>query len=329
MTNPENHRGVVETDVCIYGGTSAGIAAAIQVARSGKSVVIAEASTHLGGLTTGGLGATDIGSKAAVGGIAREFYERVHQHYARPEAWNWTQPEQSEGTAYEAQNDTSKRDPVAEKTGRPTKWTFEPHVASRIFRAMLYEAEVPVYHETRLAVVQKEGARIAALRMENGDVFRAKYFIDASYEGDLMAKAGVSYHVGRESNALYGETLNGVRAETPHHQFSLPVDPYLEPGDPSSGLLPFIQDDGPGAPGEGDACVQAYNFRLCMTQVEENRVPWSAPPHYDERDYELLARYIASHEAANKPLSALGWGGLMYPVVLANGKTDSYNCGAF
>jgi hypothetical protein len=329
MTTSENHTGVFETDICIYGGTSAGIAAALAAARSGKSVVIAESSTHLGGLTTGGLGATDIGSKAAVGGIAREFYERVHEYYARPESWTWSQPEQSVGTAYEAQNDPSNPDPIAEKTGRPTKWTFEPHIASKIFRAMLDESAVPVYFGQRLAEVQKEGARIVALCMENGNVFRAKYFIDASYEGDLMARAGVSYHVGRESNATYSETLNGVRGETPHHQFSSPVDPYLEPGNPSSGLLPFIQEDELGAPGEGDACVQAYNFRLCLTQVPENRVLWSAPPDYDERDYELLARHIEAREKAGQPLKALGWGGLMNPVVMPNGKTDSNNSGAF
>ncbi|MCX7825573.1 MAG: FAD-dependent oxidoreductase, partial [Verrucomicrobiae bacterium] len=147
-----------------------------------------------------------------------------------------------------------------------------------------------------------------------------------SYEGDLMARAGVSYHVGRESNATYGETLNGVRAETPYHQFKVAVDPYVKPGDPTSGLLPFIQPGDVGVPGAGDRCVQAYNFRLCMTKVAANKVPWARPPGYDEKQYELLARYLEACVAADK-LPPVGK--LMNPVPMPNGKTDTNNNGPF
>src|SRR5438477_11716645 len=119
----------------------------------------------------------------------------------------------------------------------------------------------------RKAGVKKDVTRIVSITTESGNAYRGKVFIDATYEGDLMAKAGVSYHVGREANSEYGETLNGVRAVTPGHQFTVDVDPYLQPGNPASGLLPFIQPGDGGKPGEGDKRVQTYNFRLCMTKV--------------------------------------------------------------
>jgi hypothetical protein len=309
-------------DIIVYGGTAGGIAAAIQAARDGKSVVLVEFGSHLGGLTTGGLGATDIGNKAAIGGIAREFYERIHAHYAKPEAWKWTKP----GDAAETAAQEHSGDPVAQRTGRPTKWTFEPHVAMEIFKQMLAEAKVRSLFGQRLASVKKDGARITEIVMENGNVFRGKMFIDASYKGDLMAKAGVSYHVGRESNDAYGETLNGVRAETPYHQFKVAVDPYLKPGDPKSGLLPCVQPGDDGVAGSGDRCVQAYNFRLCMTKVAANKVPWAKPPGYDEKQYELLARYLEACVAADSLPSV---GELMNPVMMPNGKTDTNNNGPF
>lgn len=310
-------------DICIFGGTSGGLAAAIQAARMGRTVVIAEPSQHVGGLTTGGLGATDIGNKAAIGGIAREFYERIFQHYSDAKAWNWVSTEQA---AKSAAGQDHGKDPIAEKLGRPTRWTFEPKVASKIYADMLAEAKLSVLRGERLASVKKNGARIVEFTTEKGDVFRAKMFIDATYEGDLMAKAGVSFHVGREANATYGETLNGVRANTPSHQFTLPVDPYVKPGDATSGLLPFIQPGDGGKPGDGDACVQAYNFRLCMTKVEANRTPWVKPEGYKESDFELLARHIEAHEKGAKPLRV---GSLMNPVPMPNGKTDTNNNGAF
>ena len=316
---------VVQTDICVFGGTSGGIAAAVQSARLGKSVVVVEASQHLGGLTTGGLGATDIGNKAAIGGIAREFYEQIAQHYANPQAWTREAPQQA---ATLSAGQEKGADPVAAKTGKPTKWTFEPHVAMAIYRRWLAEAKVPVHFGQRLAGVKKDGARISEITMENGRVFRAKMFIDASYEGDLMAKAGVSYHVGREANATYGETINGIREKTPSHQFTVQVDPYLTPGQPASGLLPFIQPGDGGTPGEGDRRVQAYNFRLCMTRTPANRVPWEKikPAGYDEKNYELLARLLEAHVQAGKPLRLPG---LMNLVRMPNDKTDTNNNGPF
>jgi len=309
-------------DVIVYGGTSGGIAAAIQVARDGKSVILVESGQHLGGLTTGGLGATDIGNKAAVGGIAREFYERIHAHYAKPDSWKW----QTRDEYFKARGRDRNPDAIARQRGRETQWTFEPHVAMKIYREMLAEAKVKPLFGQRLASVKKNGAQITGIVMENGNVFHGKMFIDASYEGDLMAKAGVSYHVGREGNATYDETLNGVRAETPYHQFKVAVDPYVKPGAPSSGLLPFIQHGDGGAVGAGDRCVQAYNFRLCMTKVAANKVPWTKPPGYDEKKYELLARYLEASLAADK-LPPVGK--LMHPVPMPNGKTDTNNNGPF
>src|SRR5256886_6061093 len=246
----------IQSDICIYGGTAGGVAAAVQASRMGESVVIAEFGNHLGGMTSGGLGATDIGNKAAIGGISREFYHRVALHYARDDAWQFEKREDylKHRSARPGAADLSAAD--------ATMWTFEPHVAEDILFEMLNESKVPIYFQQRLAAVERKDKHITELRMENGKIYRAKMFIDATYEGDLVAKAGVSYSVGREANSQYGETLNGVRAETPKHQFKVPVDPYLKPGDPGSGLLPFIQPGDGGAPGEGDRRVQTYNFRL-------------------------------------------------------------------
>ncbi len=191
----------------------------------GKTAVLAEFGNHLGGLTSGGLGATDIGNKAAIGGIAREFYHRIALHYAGTNAWRFEQRD-------EYLTKRGGRSTLRElDSPDATMWTFEPHVAEDIFFQMINEARVPVYFQQRLASVKKEGGRIVEIAMENGKVYRAGMFVDATYEGDLMAKAGVSYTVGREANAQYNETLDGVRAETPKHQFVVPVDPYRKPGD--------------------------------------------------------------------------------------------------
>ncbi len=316
---------VFEADVIIFGGTSGGVAAALQAKRMGRTVAVAEWTQHMGGLTTGGLGATDIGNKAAIGGIAREFYEQIAAHYEKPEAWKWEKPKTS-GALKSSQE--HGKDLVVEKTGKPTKWTFEPSVAMAIYQKWLAEAGITVQLGERLKSVKKDGARLVEFTTENGNVYRGKIFIDASYEGDLMARAGVSYHVGREANATYGETLNGVRAHTPSHQFKVDVDPFLKPGDPGSGLLPFIQSGDGGKPGEGDKAVQAYNFRLCMTRTAANRVPWSEikPTDYSAEKYELLARYIEAHEKVGKSLKV---GALMNPVPMPNDKTDTNNNNAF
>jgi hypothetical protein len=316
---------IVETDLCVFGATSGGIAAAIQTARMGKTVVILEPGTHLGGLTTGGLGATDIGNKAAIGGVAREFYGRIAEYYAGDTAWKFETRKEYFGSArggYQAR----AADPLSAPPGQRTMWTFEPHVAEKVFRDWLKEVSVPVHFRQHLAAVRKVGLRITEFTTAQGDVFRAKLFIDASYEGDLMAKAGVAYHVGREANATYGETLNGVRPETPKHQFAVAVDPYVQPGDPASGLLPFIQAGAGGQPGEGDARVQAYNFRLCFTTNAANRLPLTPPADYDPARYELLARYLeALTRAGRKPALSEFW----HPLWMPNHKTDINNNGGF
>ncbi len=275
-------------DLVIYGGTSAGAAAAIQASRMGKTAIVIEPGQHIGGLSSGGLGATDIGNKKAIGGISREFYKRLGKHY-----------------------------------GNDENWTFEPHVAEHTFRNMLKAADVPVKFGERLdrrnGAVMKDGA-ITSIKMESGKTYRGKVFIDATYEGDLMALAGVPFHVGRESNATYGETLNGVQTkQAKFHQFKVPIDPYVVPGDPSSGLLPYIQAEGPGEEGSGDHRVQGYCFRMCLTNDPDNRLPFPKPENYDPFNYELLRRYLdAGH-----------WTVMNLSKAMPNAKTDTNNKGAF
>jgi hypothetical protein len=278
-------------DLCVFGGTSAGVVAAVQAARAGQKVVLTEDGNHVGGMTSGGLSQTDIGNKAAIGGLALEFYQRMGRHYGSNETWK-----------------------------------LEPSVAEGVFRDMLAEAKVPVYFHQHLKSVEKQGARITALTMEDGKIFRAKMFIDASYEGDLMARAEVSYIVGREPNSTYGETLDGIRAVTPKHQFTVAVDPYVRPGQPESGLLALVQNEPPGTPGAGDKSVQAYNFRLCLTQNPTNKMPIDPPAHYDPAQYELLARYLEALRAAGQTVRL---GQLMDIQPMPNGKTDINNNGAF
>ena len=308
-------------DVVIYGGTSGGIAAAVQAARMGKRVVLVNPDQHLGGLTSGGLGATDIGNKGAIGGIAREFYERIARYYAQDKAWK----QETRAEYFEKRNahQNVARDPVAESKAVAAQWTFEPHVAAQVFRELLAEAGVPVVLGERLDLrggVQKQGRRIISIRMESGRTFAGRMFLDATYEGDLMAKAGVGYHVGREANSLYGETLNGVQTrQAISHQFTRRVDPYRTPGDPASGLLPGLHAGPPGEEGSGDKRVQAYNFRLCLTDAPDNRQPIPQPPSYDPQRYELLRRYI----------NAGVFDALKLNTPMPNRKTDINNHGAF
>jgi len=311
---------LIEADVCVYGGTAGGVAAAVQAARMGYKAVIVEFGSHIGGMTSGGLGATDIGNKAAIGGIARGFYHRIAQHYARDEAWTFEKREDysKQHGGQSAGADLNSAD--------ATMWTFEPHVAEDILFHLINETRVPVYFQQRLSGVKKQGKHILEITMENRRVYRAKVFIDASYEGDLMARAGVSYVVGREPNSKYLETLNGIRAETPKHQFVVKVDPYRQRGNPASGLLHFIQPEPAGTPGEGDTSVQAYNFRLCYTQKPTNRLPHIVPSGYAPADYELLARYLEALLAAGKkPRLEEFWN----PIWMPNGKTDINNNGGF
>ena len=298
----------IRAEIVIYGGTSAGVAAAVQATRMGKSVVLIEPGRHLGGLTSGGLGATDIGNKAAIGGIARDFYREVFRHYAKDEAWR-----------------QQTRDEYAERRtsgNEDTMWTFEPHVAEAIYDRWVADADIPVHFGERLDLdkgVRKRDGVIQSIRMESGLEFEGSMFIDATYEGDLLAKAGVSYTVGREANAQYDETLNGVQFGQRWHQFNENVDPYQVPGDPSSGLLPGVHGDSPGVHGEGDHRVQAYNFRICLTDVPENQIPLPKPEGYDPLRYELLIRYI----------NAGVWDALKLNTPMPNRKTDINNHGAF
>jgi len=312
---------VTEADICVFGGNSAGIVAAVQAQRLGKTVVLVEPGTHVGGLTTGGLGATDIGNKAAIGGLSREFYHRIALHYSQAAAWA-----QEDRNEYFTRRSSSQAQAADLVSTNATMWTFEPRVAAQVYHAMLTEARIATYLQQRLAAVEKRGARITEIRMENGNVFRASMFIDASYEGDLMARAGAAYRVGREGNAQYGETLDGIRARTPSHQFLVPVDPYVKPGNPGSGLLPFCQSGEGGPAGEGDQRVQAYNYRLCFTTVAENRLSVAPPPNYNPADYELLARYL---EALAKAGQTLKLSAFWNPIWLPNRKTDINNNGPF
>ncbi len=292
-------------DLVVYGATAGGVAAAVAAARRGLRVALVEPGQHVGGLTSGGLGATDIGNKAAIGGIAREFYRRVRAHYADDAAWTWQRREEFRGRGHRPEEDAA--------------WTFEPHVAERILRAMLAETDATLFFDEQLdrdGGVEREGDRLRAFRTRSGTRFTGRAFIDASYEGDLMAAAGVSYTVGREANRTYDETLNGVQtAHARHHQFTHAVDPWIEPGNPDSGLLPGVQADPPGEDGTGDDRVQAYCFRICATDVPENRVPWPKPAGYDAKRYELLLR---NFEAGDHRIP---W----HPVAMPNRKTDSNN----
>ena len=298
----------ISADVIVYGGTSAGVAAAVQVARMGHSVVLIEPGQHIGGLTSGGLGFTDSGDKRVIGGISREFYQRIRRHYDQPSAW--VQEKASDYPRYRATDDAM--------------WTFEPKVAEAVFLQMLKEANIHVLMRERLnratGVVTAEG-RIVSIVMESGKVFSGKQFIDTTYEGDLMAAAGVKYTVGREANSVYGESLNGnqVKANVHNHRFLKNVDPYLTPGDPTSGLVPEVENAGAGEEGTGDHRVQAYCFRMCMSKAPSNRVPFPKPDNYDEKHYELLFRNFEAGDL-RVPIS---------PDMMPNGKTDTNNNCAF
>ncbi len=305
-------------DVVVYGGTSAGVIAAVQAKRMGKSVIVVGPDKHLGGLSSGGLGFTDTGNKAVIGGLAREFYHRVWQHYDDPAAWTWQKKSEY--------GNKGQGTPAVDGAQR-TMWIFEPHVAEGVFEDLVRENAIPVARDEwldRARGVQREGAHVVSITMLSGKTYAGKMFIDATYEGDLMAAAGVSYHVGREANSVYGETLNGVQVGVLHHRHHFGVlaeklSPYVVPGDPSSGVLPRVSPAPPGDFGEGDRRVQAYCYRLCLTDRPENRVPFTQPEGYDPKQYELLLRVFQAgwREGFNK----------FDPI--PNRKTDVNNHGPF
>ena len=271
-------------DVVVYGGTAGGVMTAVAAAQEGASVALLEPGRHIGGMTTGGLGRTDFGKKETIGGMSRTFYLRLGQHY-----------------------------------GQPIAWFFEPHVAERILNDWLEEAGVDLFFEHRLYSVTAERGRLHRIRMENEATFAAKVFVDAGYEGDLMARSGVSYTWGREGSERYGESLAGRREYSPKHQFDVDVSPYDENGK----LLPCVYGGDSGKPGEADRKVQAYNFRICMCNRKENQVPFPKPPGYDPGRYELLKRYLAKR---GKDLKLKN---VMHIGLMPNGKTDVNNNGPF
>lgn len=294
-------------DIVIYGGTSAGVIAAVQAKKSDKSVVLVGPDVHLGGLTSSGLGWTDSGRKEAVGGLSRGFYQRVRSYYEQDSVWKFQ--DRSDYNRMQGWDDAM--------------WVFEPHIAENVFEDLIEEYNIEVYRDhwlDRENGVVKEGNKIVSIKTINGKEFKGKIFIDATYEGDLFGSAGVSYTVGRESNSMYNETLNGVQKKhDQYHQFELEVSPYVIAGDSTSGLLPRIHDEDPGEDGEGDDKIQAYNYRLCMTQVPENRVKFPKPDNYDPLQYELLGRYFDAgfRKLFNK----------FDPI--PNKKTDTNNSGGF
>ena len=287
--NPNDHNNYFfEADVVVYGGTSAAVIAAVEVAQSGKSVILVSPDVHLGGLTAGGLGWTDTGKKEAIGGLSRNFYHRIWQYYNKDEAWRWQKREDygNRGQGTKAV-DGSKR----------TMWIFEPHVAESVFEDYIKEFKIKTFRNewlNRSSGIQKNNSKIVSLTTLSGKVFKGKVFIDATYEGDLMASSGVSYHVGRESTKTYDEKWNGVQTGVLHHQhwFWENISPYKIPGDSTSGLLPKISKEPPGEYGAADNKIQAYCFRLCMTNNDENRKPFPKPKNYDPSQYELLLRSL-------------------------------------
>lgn len=286
---------VIEADVCVYGGTSGGVAAAVQAARMGKTVILAEPGRHLGGMTSGGLSAVDIGDPRSVGGLAREYFTELAATSGTVLSWD---------------------KPFVPKGGGPATggaYAIEPHKAEEVFVNMAQKAGVKVQYNARLAKVNKEGTRITDFVTEDGTIVRSKVFIDTTYEGDLMAKAGVGYTLMREGNAKYGETYNGIHYDEKYHprlghlqpaesgrvkggqgvwDRDFPLDPYVIKGDPKSGLLPLLQEGPPGIPGKAAPGVQAYCFRLCLTVDSTNQIAIDPPADYDPKRYELVARFI-------------------------------------
>ena len=303
-------------DVIIYGGTSAAVTAAVQVKKMGKSVIIVSPDSHLGGLSSGGLGFTDTGNKEVIGGLSREFYQRLYAHYQDPEAWNWQKKEEY--------GNKGQGTPAIDGANR-TMWIFEPHAAEKVFEDFVKEYKLAVFRNEWLdrssnGIVKTNGS-IRSIKTLSGNVYKGKMFIDATYEGDLMALAGVSYHVGREANSVYNEKWNGVQAGIFHHghHFKSKISPYKIVGDTSSGLLPEISSEKLGSNGTGDNKIQAYCFRMCLSNHPENRISFPKPVGYDAARYELVARVFDA-----------GWRELFDKYdAIPNRKTDTNNHGPF
>jgi hypothetical protein len=303
-------------DVIIYGGNASAIIAAVQVKKMGKSVIVLCPETHLGGLTSGGLGFTDTGNKEVIGGLARDFYRRIYDHYQVDKNWNW-QAKSSFGNKGQGT--------VAMDGAMRTMWLFEPHAAEQVFEDYVKEFTLTVHRNEWLdrsaKGIQKKNNTIQSIRTISGKTYIGSMFIDATYEGDLMALAGVDFHVGREANSVYGEQWNGVQVGVFQHghYFKKPISPYRIEGDPSSGLLPEVSPEIPGPNGSGDNKIQAYCYRMCLSDHPANRIPFEKPANYDPARYTLYARVFAS-----------GWRETFDKFdLLPNRKTDTNNHGPF
>jgi hypothetical protein len=283
-------------DLVVYGGTAGGVTTAVAAARHGLKVALLEPRNHIGGMVSGGLSGTDVGKREVIGGMALEFYMRAGQRYQ------------------------------LSRHLQEIAWMPEPRVAEAVFRDWLREAGVVLLENHRLREktgVIKQGNRVSEIVMENGARFRAKYFADTTYEGDLMAQAGVSYTFGREGVKQYGESLAGVREFTPSHQFAVDVKGRTADGK----LLPEISAEPRGEAGAADKRIQAYNFRVIATNVAENRMPWPKPAGYDPARYELLAIYLnAMTPYMGRPLT---FNEVSLLRILPNGKVDLNNRNGF
>jgi hypothetical protein len=292
-------------DIAIYGATPAGIVASIRLKELGHSVLLLEPSRHVGGMTTGGLGATDIGNKQAIGGMARQFYQRIYQYYQSDVAWRFQKRDQYKGTH--------------QRPGETSQWTFEPQAARVVFQTWMAEHGIQPRLDSyldRSQPLKLTDGRIGDIRLTDGTTVRARYYMDATYEGDLMAQAGVDFTLGRESNDQYGESLNGVQfAQAKKHQFLPGISPYRVAGDAASGLLPGIASRAPQSDGTADRLVQAYCLRMTLTDAPENRIEFQKPDGYREEDYELLFRQFEGG------LAILPWHSIGVP----NRKTDTNN----
>ena len=301
----------IHVEVCVYGGTSAGVMAAVEARKLGRTVLLISPRPRLGGMTANGLGYTDVGNPRILGGLAHDCFHRLWLHYQDESAWKW-----ESRSAF----DNKGQGGPALNEKRQIAISFEPHAAAEVFRQYIAENKIDVV-DARLDLkngVIKDGVRLTGLRTEDGRVVQADVFIDATYEGDLMAKAGVSYTVGREANAQYGEKFNGIQfAEATKNQVPKGIDPFVTKGDPASGLLPGVNANAGGADGAADKRIQSYCYRMCLTDVPENRVAVAKPEGYREADYEVLFRAIELNPHPNFFKLSL----------LENRKTDSNNEG--
>ncbi|MBN1791375.1 MAG: FAD-dependent oxidoreductase [Bacteroidales bacterium] len=302
-------------DIIIYGGTSAAVISAVEAVHSGKSVIVVSPDVHLGGLSSGGLGFTDTGDKSAIGGLSREFYHRIWLHYNDSNSWKWEK---------QTEFGNKGQGTVAMDGENRTMWIFEPHVAEKVFEDLVAENKIKVLRNEwldRENGVDIQSGKIVSFKTLSGKVFTGKVFIDATYEGDLMAVSGVSYYVGREACSEYNESWNGVQAEVKHHPhyFSENIDPYVVPGKPESGLLFGISAEPVSQNCNEDHKIQAYCFRLCMSNHPDNRVPFPKPDDYEPARYELLLRVFNA-----------GWRDWFGKYdKIPNRKTDTNNHGPF